>query len=36
MMIRGLNRLFSFTGWPVVEITFSPELVQVNLAKDRR
>ena len=36
MNIRGLNRLFSFVGYRIENITFSPELVQVQLRRDRR
>ena len=36
MNIRGLNRLFSFDGYRIDEVTFSPEIVQVQLRLDRR
>ena len=36
MKIRGLIRMFSFTGWRLKEVTFSPEAVQVQLVRDRR
>jgi len=36
MKIRGLIRMFSFAGWRLAEITFSPEAVQVRLVCDHR
>ena len=36
MKIRGLIRMFLFTGWRLSEVTFSPEAVQVQLVRDRR
>lgn len=36
MNIRGLNRLFSFDGYRIEDVTFSPEIVQVQLRLDRR
>ena len=36
MNIKGLNRLFSFDGYRIDKVTFSPELVQVKLRLDGR
>ena len=36
MVIRGLRRLFSFPGYRLMEATFSADVVQVRLARDRR
>lgn len=36
MKVHGLHRMFSFTGWRVEEIRFSPDVVQVKLLRDRR
>ncbi len=36
MNTHGLKSLFKFTGYRISEITFSPEIVQVNLQSDRR
>lgn len=36
MKVRGLRQMFSFTAWRIDEITFSPDVVQVRLARDRR
>jgi len=36
MKVHGLNRMFSFTGWRIEEISFSLDVVQVNLVRDRR
>ena len=36
MVIRGLRRLFCFSGYRLMEATFSADVVQVRLARDRR
>ena len=36
MNVRGLNRMFSFDGYRIDGVTFSPEIVQVQLRVDKR